>query len=75
MPTEPVTQYVPRVGGFIWCVTEVVSAVTIRVSVDPAGSSQLLRRFFAVGAGFEWMFLDLSRGARRPLMSALISLR
>ena len=65
--TAPVIQYVPRVGGFIWCVTEVLSAVMIRVIADPAGRCQLLRRWFAVGAGFEWMYVDPSRVARRPL--------
>ena len=66
-------QYVPRVGGFVWCVTEVLSVVMIRVNADSTGRCQLLGHWFAVGAGFEWMDVDLSPVARRPLTSALIS--
>ena len=74
VPTALVIQHVPRVGGFIWSVTE-VPTLPRSATADPAGRSQQLKRWFAVGAGFEWMYGDLSRVARRPLTSALIPLR
>ena len=38
------------------------------VSLDGAGRSLSLRRCFAVGARFEWIYVDLFRVARRPLV-------
>ena len=46
VPTSLVKHYVPRIsGGDYWCVTEVVSSVSVKVSTDRAGRSLLPRRW------------------------------
>ena len=45
-----------------------------RVSLERAGRSAVPRLWIAVGAGFEWIRVDLSRVARRPLVRTVLRL-